>query len=420
MKNTALALSLFAISGCGAPSTDSVDQFLTNLATQQCAWEFHCCTDPEIKTKTGGAYATQADCIAHKQLGQLDGQYIDRLAVRQGRIKLDDTKAQACLAQWMGMQCNPKPGTGMGHPNPMPGLDACANVFLGVTPSGQPCQFAGECVSGSHCVSDALTPGSGVCVPYQEANLICNETADCDPLAQPQLYCAKQDFKCHARSAAGGPCAYTLDATGKPSLPLLLECDTASGNLYCDPTSNTCKALPTAGQPCLSMLPPGVANSCDPNPALDLVCQTMAGSTTGICTGPAKLNQPCSALIHCDTTANLYCDQLSNTCLALPTLSQSCAMTGECATPYFCNTQKNPPTCDQLAQAGMPCPLGITCDVNLFCDETTNPQMPVCRALLPDGSPCVDSLQCLSRICTGVTNRVCAPSQNTNVTCSGR
>jgi hypothetical protein len=231
------------------------------------------------------------------------------------------------------------------------------------------------------------------------------------------LYCAQQDFKCHTRSVLGGPCAYTLDATGQPTLPLLLECDTTAHNMYCDPVSNTCKQLPTAGQPCLTNPPPGVTDSCDPDPTLQLVCQAMPGSTSGTCTGPAKLNQPCSGQIHCDKS--LYCDPMTNVCLALPTLNQSCASIGKCVTPYFCNFNKNPATCDQLAQAGQPCTNGTMCDVNLFCD-TTAPTMPVCRQLLADGSPCMGSFECLSHICTGVTNRVCAPSVTPVIMCSGR
>jgi hypothetical protein len=399
MKRTSLALFCLALSGCGAPSTDGVDQFVANFATLQCAWEFRCCTDGEIKTAHGGKYATQADCVSYYELGEEDPQYIDRLAVRQGRLKVDNTKAQACLAAIMAEPCNPKSTIPQQNPFPMD-LPACANVFDGVTPVGQPCQFVGECVAGAQCVSDQLTPGSGVCVPYQQLGQICNDSVDCDPSAQPALYCAKQDWKCHNRSAVGGPCAYTLDSAGQPTLPLLLECDTTAGDIYCDPVSNTCKQLPTAGQPCLTNPPPGVMDSCDPDPTLQLVCQTTQGSTTGTCMGPAKLNQPCSALIHCD-------------------------ISGECALPYFCNFNKNPATCDQLAQKGQPCSngLGPSCDVTLYCDDITNPQMPTCQPLLPDGATCTSSNQCLSQICTGTvgtTTRVCGPSPTPIVMCSGR
>jgi hypothetical protein len=396
-----------------------VELFIASMATQQCSWEFRCCTDAEIKAQDGHKFSTQNDCVPYKQLALEDQLYIDKLAVQQGRIKLDDAKAQACLQQLMGQACNPKAGVPNPNPNPMM-MDACANVFVGVTPLGQPCQFAGECVNGAHCVSDQLTPGSGVCVPFQELGQICNDTTDCDPLAQPALYCAKQDYKCHVRSAVGGPCAYTLDVAGQPQLPLLLECDNTAANVYCDPLSLTCKTLPTTGQPCLTNLPPGVAYACDPDPTLHLVCQAMVGSTTGICTGPAKLNQACSPQIQCDT--GLYCDPTMNVCLNLPTLNQSCQTIGQCQMPYFCNFQKNNGTCDQPAQANQPCPAGTICDVTLYCDDMTNPGMPVCKPLLADGSPCTSGIECLSRTCNfnAMNMRVCGPTATPQIMCSGR
>jgi hypothetical protein len=423
MNRSYLALLSIAFVGCGSPSTDSVDQFLASYATLECAWQFHCCTDAEIKTATSGKYATQADCVSYYELGEEDPQFVDRLAVRQGRLKLDSAKTQACLAALMAEPCNSKTSINP-NPNSFPmDVPACADVFDGATPVGSPCQFVGECVSGSHCVADALT-GSGVCVPYQELGQICNDTTDCDPAAQPVLYCAKQDFKCHTPSPLGGPCAYKLDAAGQPTQTVLLECDPTVANLYCDPMSTTCKQLPTAGQPCLTNPPPGVP-ACDPDPTLQLVCQTTAGSTTGTCTGPAKLNQPCSGLIQCDTKANLYCDPVSNVCLALPTLNQNCSNAPKCATPYYCDTTKAPATCAQLAQANQPCVTnfgGSNCDVNLYCDDFTNPAMPLCKPLLADGSMCMQSVQCTSQMCIGIgaTKRICAASPTPIIMCSGR
>src|SRR5579863_10128113 len=93
--------------GCGStPSTDSVDQFLNNMATQQCAWEFRCCTDAEIMVQDGHKFSTQADCVPYHLLALEDQQYVSRLAVKEGRLKLDDAKAAACLAQLMNQACN--------------------------------------------------------------------------------------------------------------------------------------------------------------------------------------------------------------------------------------------------------------------------------------------------------------------------
>lgn len=410
-------LSLFALAllpACGS-KTSNIDDFVQKVAEQQCAWEFRCCTDTEIMTQEGRKYMDQAACVPYRELSLQDELYIDRLAANQNRIRLDSKQADACLAQMMAQPCNAKPG----QPAPMPSMmmDACADVFLGVTKAGQQCHFSGECVKGSHCVSDKLTPGSGVCVPYQKENEICNEDGDCDPAAMPALYCAQQDFKCHVRAKLGEACAYTVDPAGTPGLPMLLECDDTDGTLYCDPTTSTCKQLPGAGEPCLSPPPPGVQHSCNPDPMLHLACRTMPGMTTGVCMGPAKQGEDCTNT-PCDT--GLFCDgsMSPSTCQPLPTLGQSCQTSFQCAMPYFCNFSKTPYTCDQPAQLGEPCSNGTTCDVNLYCDTTQ--ATPVCAAKLDAGQPCTSSQQCLSNSCSFSSPRVCNPLPPGAVMCVGR
>src|SRR5262249_36526822 len=150
-----LAYSGF-FSGCGngTPSTADVDSFIQQAATQQCAWEYRCCTDPEIKVIEGGVkFMDQTGCIPYKQLALEEELYVDRLAVKQGRLRVDNMQAQACIAQVQMRACNNKNGTPA--PSPMT-MDACLNVFVGITQVGQPCLFAGECIAGSHCVSDKL------------------------------------------------------------------------------------------------------------------------------------------------------------------------------------------------------------------------------------------------------------------------
>ena len=415
MRRTSLLICSLLLPACGSDGTAAIDSFIQDVATQQCAWEFRCCTDGEIKTQDGRKFADQNGCVPYRQLSLEDELYTSRLAARQGRLRIDDKKAQACIASMMTRVCNARPG----QPAPMPAMsnvDACVSVFNGVTPVGQPCQFAGECVQGSRCVTDKLTPGSGVCVPYQKENEICNADGDCDP-SVAQLYCAKQDFKCHVRAKLGDKCAYTTDSASRSSLPLLLECDASVGNIYCDPASSTCKQLPGAGQPCLSPPPPGVSASCDPDPRLHLVCRTTTGSTSGVCMGPAKQGEDCSN-VACDT--GLYCASATGarTCQLLPTLGQSCSTAGQCATPYFCNFAKSPATCDQPAQLNQPCSNGSVCDVGLYCD-TTQPTA-LCKSKLADGASCMSSLECSSDDCSATSPRVCVPAQQGGVLCIGR
>lgn len=415
MRRILLLVAAGALAGCGSDAPSSVDAFIHQIAVQQCAWEFRCCTDSEIQQQDGRKFSTQDGCVPYHELALEDELYVNRLAAKQGRLKLDHDKAQACEAAMMMQACNPKPG----QPAHMPSMgdDPCKDVFVGATPAGQPCQLAIECEQGSHCVTDQLTPGSGVCVPYQHEGDICNDDSDCDPMVK-QLYCAKQDYKCHVRAHVGEPCAYSKDAAGQPTLPLLLECDDTVGNTYCDPVTSTCKQLPGAGQPCLSPLPPGVTSSCDPDPTLHLTCRTTAGSTSGICTGLAKDGQDCSE-VACDT--GLYCDTSGTgyVCRPLPGLGQPCTSSGQCLAPYFCNYARSPYTCDQPAQLGQPCTNGTTCDVHLWCD-TTQPT-PVCKSQLADGQPCTGDEQCASDSCSVTLPRVCNPSQQPGaILCVGR
>ena len=187
-----------------------------------------------------------------------------------------------------------------------------------------------------------------------------------------------------------------------------------------DPATKSCKALPGAGQPCLSPLPPGVGEQCDPNPSLDLVCDQGTGTgSIATCRAPGKLGDDCSQFA-CGT--DLYCDRstANEVCQQLPGLGQACqASGGQCEKPYFCNFNKSPEVCDQPAQLGQDCSQ-VTCDTGLYCDRT-NFQNETCKAQLPDGAVCTSSDQCLSLECfaQGTTGQTCQP-RATGVQCIGR
>jgi hypothetical protein len=142
-----------------------------------------------------------------------------------------------------------------------------------------------------------------------------------------------------------------------------------------------------------------VFDSCDPDPLLNLRCVTPPGlNMTGTCRAPGKLGDDCTN-IECDT--GLYCNRTggTNVCAALPTLNQSCLNSNfECLKPYFCNSQKNY-ICDQPAPLGGDC-TQVTCDIGLWCDRTAVPNN-TCKAQLPDGSVCTQSIECLSQDCGG-------------------
>lgn len=181
MRILALAGAL-ALAGCG-PATDDdtirLDRFIVEVAARECAWEFRCCTDAEIKAREDRRFSDEHGCVPYRALGLQAQLYTARLAARQRRLRLDEQKAQACLAMLDARACNPRPGRAA--PLSPPASDACVDFFDGATPAGEACIFAGECADGARCVMDARVRGTGVCVPYQRQGEVCNAGADCDP-----------------------------------------------------------------------------------------------------------------------------------------------------------------------------------------------------------------------------------------------
>jgi hypothetical protein len=358
-------------------------------------------------------------CVPYRTLAMENQLYLNRLAAREGRLRVEQVKADTCIAQMESRACNPKPGMTNPMIDPM-AMDACIAVFVGNTAVGNECIYANECVAGARCVQDAGAVGRGVCVPYQEETQICNVDADCDPKVR-NLYCAKEDFHCHLRAKLNERCAYTTDAAGKnPTTPLLLECDNSLGNVYCDPVSSTCRQLPSDGEACVKSVAGLAIPQCDPDTTLSLVCDTTT-SVTGVCRAPGKLGDDCTT--HA-CGKDLYCPTSTGVlkrCTALPTLGGDCSSTTSnyrCKTPYFCNTQAGPPyECAEPASVGESCAT-ITCGTDLFCDVNTR----VCKYRLPDGSVCVNSTDCLSLDCralVGTTIETCQP-RTIAVQCTGR
>jgi hypothetical protein len=403
-----------ALSACGTPDTGSVDKYIKQLAQAQCQWEFRCCTDAEIKVRDMMKYSDEATCEKFAQLALEDSMYLARLAVSQGRAKVDDAMAQACVAKQQMKMCNTPPG----QPPPVTTMgpcevDPCTVALVGSTGTGDACLLANECAKGNRCVASGAG-NEGACVPYQKENEICNSSADCDP-SVCNIYCAHKDFQCHVRSPIGGPCAYTVDPTSNmPTQPLLLECDASVPGIYCDPASSTCKMLPGNGEACLSPPPPG-SPSCNNDPKLMLSCD-LTGGMPGVCRGLAMAGEDCTTR---QCAPMLMCDRsmTPNVCKAPPTLGQPCP-NGQCQMPYICNFNMTPFMCVQPGQLGDMCSFQNGCDTTLFCD--TQAAMPTCKAKLPDGSTCTSSQMCLSNICTFMgTTRVCATSA-TSVQCIGR
>lgn len=392
--NRTLCLSFVLLAACGTPNTGEVDRFIQAMADQQCAWQFRCCTDLEIEQVDGRKFSTVEECIPYRVLALTQQLHLNRLAVREGRLTVDAVKRNACLSQMEARACNPKPGQPQPTPDPNDpmAMDACVDVFVGTTRVGDECIYTNECEKGSRCVADAQAVGRGVCVPYQQATQICNTDADCDPKVKG-LYCAEEDFTCRMRGKEGEVCAYTL-AAGEATLPLLLECDK---NLFCNPKSKLCTRLPKNGEACLDdPLPPGVVSRCDPDPALQLVCDGATAGRGGTCRAPGQEGDDCASRA---CAKDLYCDSVSQLCARLPTFGQSCDGAGRCAQPYYCNFQRSPARCEESGSLHEDCST-VPCKEELYCDAS----LQTCQAKRADGQACTGSAQCLSGACSTTVN----------------
>jgi hypothetical protein len=178
------------------------------------------------------------------------------------------------------------------------------------SPIGGPCAYTMDPVSG---------------MPTLPVLLECDNSMN-------NVYCDPMTNTCQQLPGAGQPCLSQpppgVFRTCDPDPKLGLVCDTSGGGgmgicrgpgmlgddcttlpcstkdmLYCDRTMtpNTCKALPTLGQPCQ-----GAGFQCQS----PYYCNT-TGAPPYLCAQPAQLGQTCSFTMRCDN--NLYCDMMSAT-----------------------------------------------------------------------------------------------------------
>jgi hypothetical protein len=180
-------------------------------------------------------------------------------------------------------------------------------LLAGDAGRGDPCLSVGG-VSltnlGDTCKHD-LVCGGGVCVEWPDSKGdICHDIGVCPP----GLGCIDPDadgvLTCETPADAGGDCNPHDFAAG------------CGPDLFCNPTSKSCAALPSAGSPCLA----------------------------GTC------------------ASGNFC--LLEICSVLPTAGQQCPQ-GVCADGLECDFTNN--TCVALPGAGLPCSNGFGCAAGLVC-----------------------------------------------------
>src|SRR3569833_978638 len=103
MKRTLVLLCSLVLPACGSDNTSGIDDFIQSIATQQCSWEFRCCTDAEIKVQAGHKFMSQDDCVPYRKLALQDELFSSLLAARQGRMRHKHKHTQTNHKQMMSM-----------------------------------------------------------------------------------------------------------------------------------------------------------------------------------------------------------------------------------------------------------------------------------------------------------------------------
>jgi len=363
-----LLLAWTALLGCGSDGggarISTVDALVDGMAAATCAWQFRCCSVPELVAVTSGLYTTEQDCRQRLALQIGEQLATARVAVTEGREAVDPAAAAACVAEVRDASCNLVTALGVLANGGVSTPDACGRILTGKVRAGHTCLAAADCTAGSRCIFPGGATGAGgvqgnglpttsspgACVPYQAAGDICNANTDCD--ATQGLYCRGTDYRCAPYAQEGDTCSIsTIDPlTGAPTGGGVITCDPLK-NLWCDGASGSCRHLPRAGEACLGFTPGSPSgNQCDPDPALALFCVGAGFNGSGVCEAAAREGDACGAsgLPPCGT--GLVCTTQTQTvtppgggpptigvCAAAATEGQSCAALGACLTPAVCN-----------------------------------------------------------------------------------
>ena len=361
---------------CGSPASADGVAAANNLATMFteafCANQLRCCSTQEISA-LGGRYTTEEECVASSAGVSARQQLaLAGLSIRAGRMRIDWTRADECLALYRERACSSPQAMRVDFTGPLVAewLSRCPGVLVGLVQAGERCALAGECAPGSHCIfppagsgadggassplsTDPAAP-SGVCMAFQAAGQPCTSNGDCDRSAGQT--CRFDDLRCGATDASDAVC----NPDGDPAL----ECDINAG-MACDFGTRTCKRLPREGEPCIQF----TIAACDPNPAWGLSCVGVAVNGTGTCVRPAAEGESCGARALPFCGAQLYCR------------STQADGIGVCA-----------PLLDEGAPcAGASCRLGLACDpVSLTC-RVPGPK--------PGAARCANDSECVSLFC---------------------
>lgn len=279
--------------------------------------------------------------------------------VRDGRVRIDGVRAEACLDAIPTHTCFGEEGARE--------QEDCALVFLGEVPLGQSCYADVDCEGSAWCDSSALVCPS-VCAPRKAVG----ESALADRECEEGLYVYAG--KCRAFVATSGSCA--PDGAAEKQ-----RCNSWD---FCN-DAQTCEARRRVNQPCAGL------GQCD----AWLTC------SKGTCLAPLDSTEPCDENVcksdlHCDFAANGG----SGTCKSPEAEGAPCWQTNDCVAMAYCRggggSGSTDGTCVARGQGGESCSATAPCAPGLACVGGS------CATPRDLGEPCASAGECATSLnCSG-------------------
>jgi hypothetical protein len=319
------------------------------------------------------------------------------MSAAQGGVLYDPSQVGACNARFLADPCGF--AFFLFTPDIFEVLSLCPGTITPQRTAGQPCVSSGECTQGLYCKKDSGCPGT--CTPFAKVGESCAGSTQCGP----QLRCVTASTPplidvCQATPNAGDPCKSTGDCSSTTENCPADPSACSNPNLWCDPTTGTCK--PGAGQ----------GGACGPTTAgsvrepiacaSNLWCDQVFLDKPGTCRQAGGVGAPCNDIgcdrgLHCAGYIPLGAGATLGACVGLSSGGGPCNSSSDCQGDMYCGNG----TCgggkpfgsacqqDTNCQAQMTCPSGMCVHAAYpgdVCDGTTA----VCVFSICRNGKCVD------------------------------
>jgi hypothetical protein len=318
----------------GGSASSTLEQFCATREATLCDAQVRC-----------GAYASASGCgeafEEQRVQWRLDDCTVGRASVADGRQRFDGVAAADCLTALASTTCRSP--------------SACTSVFVPLVAQGGTCFDDRDCIMGTFCDTRATCPGT--CQPRVPADTRYEGGERCleglySEFRTPMDGGFGVEFFCRSPASANQPC---------DPAPL----GSCVSGLACSPTSRTCIAAKSAGEPC-EFFDGGLfggqwANVC----SAGLFCQPPGDGGVPRCGALARVGEPCGTC-----QLDLFCAG-DGGCAPKGRAGAPCTAPTHCAWGFFCQAEGGAPlgpgTCQPRLAAGASCRGATDCQPGLDC-----------------------------------------------------